>query len=71
MNVKKIAKWAAYYTAAATVYNYALNSYNAANTSTPLALPLLPNPVLAGVAGLMGASAPLLLTQSTGNYGWG
>jgi hypothetical protein len=65
MNTKKLIKYAAYYTAIASVYNYAINSM--ALTS----LPKLPNPALAAVNGIMGASAPLMLTQATGGYGWG
>lgn len=71
MNAKKIAKWAAYYTAFASVYNYANNSYIAANPTATLKLPLLPNPSLALLAGALGTSAPLMLTQATGGYGWG
>lgn len=71
MNIKKLAKYAALYTAAASIYNYGVNSYIAANPTTTFKLPLLPNPSLALLAGALGASAPLALTQATGGYGWG
>lgn len=70
-NLKKIAKYAAAYTAFASIYNYANNAYVAANPTATLKLPLLPNPSLALLAGALGANAPLMLTQATGGYGWG
>jgi hypothetical protein len=69
MNTKKLLKYAAYYTAIASAYNYALNSYAAANPTSTLSLPKLPNPAIALVAGVLGTNAPLALTQATGGYG--
>jgi len=71
MNAKKLIKYAAYYTAFASVYNYALNSYVASNPTAAMPLPRLPNPTLAILNGALGTSAPLMLTQATGGYGWG
>lgn len=72
MNTKKLLKWALYYTAAATVYNIAVDSIAAVGSPPPL--PLLPNPV----AGLLlnhvigTAAAPPLLAKASGGYGtWG
>ena len=68
----KLLKYAAYYTAAASIYNYAVNAYIAsAGAAAVTGIPLLPNPALAVVTSVLGVNAPLALTQSTGGYGWG
>lgn len=72
MNTKKLLKYAGYYSAIASVYNYAVNSYVAANPTATFVPPKLPNPTAAIVNGILGANAPLMLTQTTGGYGsWG
>jgi hypothetical protein len=69
MNTKKLLKYALYYTAAASVYNNAVNMIQGSAATPPL--PLLPNPVAAILNNMLGANAPALLDHATGNYGWG
>ena len=72
MNTKKLIKWALMYSAAATVYNIAVDSMAA--TGSPPPLPLLPNPIAALLLNrVIGtAAAPPLLAKASGGYGtWG
>ena len=71
MNTKKLIKWAIYYTAAASVYNNAINMWQDSTGASAPPFPLLPNPVAAVLNNVMGANAPALLDHATGNYGWG
>jgi hypothetical protein len=71
MNTKKLIKWALYYTAAASVYNNAVNMWQDSTGASAPPIPLLPNPAAAILNNVMGANAPALLDHATGNYGWG
>jgi len=72
MNTKKLITYALYYTAAASVYNNAVNMWQDSTGAATPPIPLLPNPVAAVLNGIMGANAPALLDHATGAYGaWG
>jgi len=71
MNTRKLLRWALYYTAAATIYNVAVDSLTP--VGQPAMLPLLPNPAAGLLLNAIGtAKAPPLLAKATGGYGtWG